>query len=372
MLLYKIFLYLLRGMSVFLFLFTISKNEMFYKTNSSYVLHSLLSEVINEKKIKIDLIKQNIGPNEINRLAHILISVLGKDWYDQKAKLIIDYKQIGSRKIIIRAEFIGLGKKIIIENSSSLRQIVTIKDISEFTIYKCNFKKNLKLSLDKNLPKTLKNNILNFLQKIKYNCAKNNVFYCVYDQSYKIHLIAINESKNNSFMLFDDKIYSVQGVSSLSETVFFQLPLKGRIGSGFGWRLHPIIKVWKFHSGIDIAAPKGKKIYAVADGKIIWLRRRGKYGKCIEIKHEHGIQTLYGHLNDYASGLKKGSYIKKGQVIAFVGSTGLATGPHLHYEIKVNGKKTNPSNFSYQIKKTLTGAKLKEFKEKYSKIFACL
>ena len=125
---------------------------------------------------------------------------------------------------------------------------------------------------------------------------------------------------------------------------FLRTPVPGRhVTSGFSYnRLHPILKVRRPHLGVDYGAPRGTPIVATADGKVIRASRKGGYGKTIILRHGQNYRTLYAHLSRYAKGLRKGKWVKKGQVIGYVGSTGLSTGPHLHYEIHVDGKARNP------------------------------
>ncbi len=119
-----------------------------------------------------------------------------------------------------------------------------------------------------------------------------------------------------------------------------------RIASGWGWRMHPIYKIPKFHYGIDFTAPKGTPVYATGDGVIkkIARSRRG-YGNEILIDHGFGYVSVYAHLNGF--NVKKGQYVKRGDVIGFVGNTGLSTGPHLHYGIMLRGKYVNPINYFF-------------------------
>jgi len=119
-----------------------------------------------------------------------------------------------------------------------------------------------------------------------------------------------------------------------------------RTASGWGWRIHPIYKIRKFHYGMDFTAPSGTEIYATGNGKVIKVisSRRG-YGNEIVIDHGYGYETLYGHMSKF--NVKKGQKVKRGDVIGFVGSTGLSTAPHLHYEVHQNGKKVNPINFYF-------------------------
>ena len=120
-----------------------------------------------------------------------------------------------------------------------------------------------------------------------------------------------------------------------------------RTASGWGYRIHPIYKTKKFHWGMDFTAPIGTEIYATGEGVIskITNEHRG-YGKRIEIDHGFGFKTLYAHMNEF--NVKKGQKVKRGDVIGYVGSTGTSTGPHLHYEVHVRGKKQNPQFYYFK------------------------
>ncbi len=125
---------------------------------------------------------------------------------------------------------------------------------------------------------------------------------------------------------------------------FIRTPVKfGRISSGFTRkRWHPVLKRWRSHKGVDYAAPTGTPVKATGNGTVTFIGRKGGYGKVIFLRHGGRYTTVYGHLSRFAKGLKTGSKVKQGQVIGYVGSTGLATGPHLHYEFRVNGVHRNP------------------------------
>jgi murein DD-endopeptidase MepM/ murein hydrolase activator NlpD len=118
------------------------------------------------------------------------------------------------------------------------------------------------------------------------------------------------------------------------------------LSSGFGIRIHPVYKVKKMHPGIDFAASIGTPVYATADGTIsvVSLRFSG-YGKMIEIEHGFGYRTRYAHLHDFA--VRQGQYVKRGELIGYVGNTGLSTAPHLHYEVFVNGQQINPVHYFF-------------------------
>lgn len=115
-----------------------------------------------------------------------------------------------------------------------------------------------------------------------------------------------------------------------------------RISSRFGMRFHPILNRMRMHTGVDYAAPVGTPIKTTGDGKIIFIGRKGGYGKAILIQHGGQYSTLYGHMSRFHRGMHVGKRVKQGQIIGYVGSTGRATGPHLHYEFRVNGVFRNP------------------------------
>jgi murein DD-endopeptidase MepM/ murein hydrolase activator NlpD len=117
-------------------------------------------------------------------------------------------------------------------------------------------------------------------------------------------------------------------------------PLKGTLTSYYGRRLHPVFKVWRSHSGIDIAAASGTPVKAADSGVVILSAWHGGYGRAIVIDHGKGLATLYGHLS--RQNVKEGDKVNKGQVIGLVGSSGVATGPHLHFEVRVDGETTDP------------------------------
>jgi murein DD-endopeptidase MepM/ murein hydrolase activator NlpD len=116
----------------------------------------------------------------------------------------------------------------------------------------------------------------------------------------------------------------------------------GTLRSRFGYRIHPIFKTRRLHTGVDLAAPTGTPIYAAGDGVISYYKWQSGYGNKIEIEHVNGYETAYGHLSRYVDGLGAGSRVRQGQLIGYVGSTGQSTGPHLHFEIKINGNLVDP------------------------------
>ena len=139
-------------------------------------------------------------------------------------------------------------------------------------------------------------------------------------------------------------------------------PINGaRLSSSFGMRKHPILGYNKMHRGTDFAAPSGTPIMASGSGTVTRARWCGGGGNCVKIKHNSTYQTIYAHMKAFAKGIREGKKVKQGQIIGYVGSTGLSTGPHLHYEVIVNGKKVNSQKLKLPSGKILRGEERKKF-----------
>jgi len=121
-----------------------------------------------------------------------------------------------------------------------------------------------------------------------------------------------------------------------------RMPVNGRVTSGFGSRFHPILGYVRMHAGLDLAARYGSPIVAAADGRVVSAGWSGGYGNLVRIAHAGGIQTMYGHMSRIVA--QSGGLVRQGQLIGYVGSTGLSTGPHLHYEVLKNGRPVNPTS----------------------------
>jgi murein DD-endopeptidase MepM/ murein hydrolase activator NlpD len=144
---------------------------------------------------------------------------------------------------------------------------------------------------------------------------------------------------------------------------FLKSPLEfTRISSGFSMRVHPISGLWKQHKGIDFAAPSGTPIRAAADGVIDFAGTQGGYGNMIVIKHWDSYSTAYGHMSRFANGMHRGAKVKQSDVIGYVGATGWATGPHLHYEFRVNQQQRDPFTVNMPNAQPLTASELQRFR----------
>ena len=147
-------------------------------------------------------------------------------------------------------------------------------------------------------------------------------------------------------------------------------PIDGaRLSSTYGMRKHPILGYNKMHKGVDFAAPKGTPVFAGGDGVIEYAATNGGYGKYIRIRHNNEYKTAYAHLSNFKKGISKGKRVSQGEIIAYVGSTGNSTGPHLHYEILYQNKQINPLKMKLPSGKILTGSELERFIKKVNEIY---
>ena len=161
--------------------------------------------------------------------------------------------------------------------------------------------------------------------------------------------------------------YDEQGDSA--KKFLMRNPVKGgRYTSGFGMRNHPLLHRTRMHSGVDWAAPAGTPILAAGDGTVEQVGGKGGYGNYVRIRHANGFSTAYGHMLRYAAGVAPGVAVKQGQIIGYVGSTGLSTGPHCHFEVLVNNQFVNPMTINVPRGLQLTGRQLAEFQRERSRI----
>ncbi len=178
----------------------------------------------------------------------------------------------------------------------------------------------------------------------------------------------VNKGKSHQAVYFrasngDDGYYTPEGESL--RKAFLRSPLAfSRISSGFtNARFHPVLKEWRAHKGIDYAAPTGTPVKATANGIVAFSGSQNGYGNLVILRHNGKYETAYGHLSRFASGLSKGKRINQGDVIGYVGSTGMATGPHLHYELRVDGAQRDPSRVILPSAPPIAKKDLKKFEE---------
>lgn len=178
----------------------------------------------------------------------------------------------------------------------------------------------------------------------------------------------VNAGKPYQAVWFDPEIDGQSGGyfafdGSSRRRAFLRVPLEfTRISSGFGMRKHPVLNRMRNHKGVDYAAPRGTPVHTTGDGTIEFIGTQRGYGKTIIVRHHGQYSTLYAHLNGFAKGLNKGSKVSQGQLIGYVGSTGMATGPHLHYEFRIAGKQVDPQSADIPTAQALSGEALARFR----------
>jgi len=172
------------------------------------------------------------------------------------------------------------------------------------------------------------------------------------EMRHKKHYIYLNDDNR----YYDEKGHEVEGF-------LLARPVRGaRISSYFTKRrFHPVLHKWKAHLGIDYAARRGTPIVAAGSGRIIWAARMGSYGNLVKIRHADGYETRYAHMKSFRRGIRRGKYVKKGQTIGYVGTTGRSTGPHLHFELRKHGRAINPLRVVQVTTKKLRGKEYKAF-----------
>jgi murein DD-endopeptidase MepM/ murein hydrolase activator NlpD len=204
---------------------------------------------------------------------------------------------------------------------------------------------------------------------------KNDYFKIVYDKFFDengefvksgpifyAHM-SVNGREITLYKFGNDKNYGYFDINGKSvEKALMKTPINGaRLSSSFGMRKHPILGFTKMHKGTDFAAKSGTPIMASGSGTIVLAKWCGGGGNCIKIKHNSTYSTIYAHMKSFARGIKKSKKVKQGQIIGYVGSTGMSTGPHLHYEVLINGKKVNSQKLKLPSGKVLKDNERKMF-----------
>jgi len=377
-------------------LFNIINNIYFEKTLHN-VIKNFDSRYINiEHKISKGenfngiLKKHGIPLKEINKIKKILSKKnnLNKLKSDQTIKFTIDLSD--SKKIINFLYPVSRTKKIklvrdLSNNNFEYLEINT--DLNKRLAYK---EGKIKQSLYKTATnlKIQPNIIVEFARLYGFqidfqrDIRKNDSFQIIYevfeDDNKKIietgKIIFANmilrRQENELFFFENNKKEGHYGKDGKSaKKALMKTPINGaRLSSSFGMRKHPILGFNKLHRGTDFAAPKGTPVMASGDGIIIRSRWCGGGGNCIKIKHNSTYSTVYAHLSKFASGIKEGVRVKQGRIIGYVGSTGMSTGPHLHYEVIENGKKINSQTLKLPSGKSLKGKERKLFEVNKIKI----
>ena len=217
--------------------------------------------------------------------------------------------------------------------------------------------------------------IFGFEIDFQRDIRKNDYFKIVYDKFFDengefvksgpifyAHM-SVNGREITLYKFGNDKNYGYFDINGKSvEKALMKTPINGaRLSSSFGMRKHPILGFTKMHKGTDFAAKSGTPIMASGSGTIVLAKWCGGGGNCIKIKHNSTYTTIYAHMKSFARGIKKSKKVKQGQIIGYVGSTGMSTGPHLHYEVLINGKKVNSQKLKLPSGKVLKDNERKMF-----------
>tara|TARA_B100000965_G_scaffold66469_1_gene52139 strand:+ start:337 stop:1605 length:1269 start_codon:yes stop_codon:yes gene_type:complete len=322
---------------------------------------SEIQEIIKLTKEKVDLNKLNIG-TKIETLSSIKngnLFIQNIIIYPNKESEIFILRN--NNKFEIKSNQLKLYPELVyqeVEIQNSIFESLTNVDTPENIIME--FVQLFSFDIDFQREIRQGNKIKIFYKKFndqKRSFVKTGSIYFaeiqLHNHSYELYRYENNNEKLLGY--FDGKGKSA--TKALMKT-----PINGaRLSSGYGMRKHPILGYNKKHQGVDFAAPKGTPIMAAGTGHIEFVGNNGGAGKYIRIKHMNGYKTAYAHLSKYASGINKNVKVKQGQTIGYVGSTGLSTGPHLHYEVWFNGKRINPMTMKLPSGKKLENNDLEAF-----------
>ena len=387
--------------------FNFKKNEAtetYLNIVDNIYLKKTLSHIINNlepkyKKIKhkiksgetFDKILQNysVDKQEVNKIKNSLQTKINLNKLNTKQ--IIQFSLDKTNNKITEFYFhISNTQKIYlkrnIENDSFNKEILSIK-LNKKIIYKENIilQSLYKSAIDENIPANIiieYAGIYGFQVDFQRDVRKKDKFQIMYEVflNKKKEMVETGEilfanlklsGQDNSLYFFNKEgsegHYDKNGKSV--KKALMKTPINGaRLSSPFGMRKHPIDGYNKMHRGTDFAAPMGTPIMASGDGIIKKAGWCGGGGNCVKIKHNSTYQTVYAHMSKFARGIKEGVRVKQGQTIGYVGSTGKSTGPHLHYEVIVNGKKVNSQKLKLPSGKILKGNERKMFETEKIKI----
>ena len=347
-----------------------------HKIQAGETFDNILENYSIDKK-EINLLKKNLTKKiDINKLNT-----------NQRIQITVDQTNNKIKKFIFQisnTEKIYLSRKN--ANKKFIQEIQTLK-LDKKIIYKENIIKQslYKAATDQKIPP---NTIIDFARiygfqvDFQRDIRKQDKFQIMYevftDKNNKIietgEILYANlklSGQDNSLYYYDQKgsegHYDKNGKSV--QKALMKTPINGaRLSSSYGMRKHPIDGFNKMHRGTDFAAPKGTPIMASGNGIVKKAGWCGGGGNCVVIKHNSTYQTIYAHMSKFAAGIRSGVRVKQGQTIGYVGSTGKSTGPHLHYEVIVNGKKINSQKLKLPSGKILKGDERKLFETKKIKL----
>jgi murein DD-endopeptidase MepM/ murein hydrolase activator NlpD len=343
-------------------LLLIKEGQTFGQILNNYeISNSVKSKILESLNSKVDLSKLNIN-------TEIRITFTKENDLTEIKRISVLDKKNNHIKVIKKDDNYVVETSSILSFTKHVLKEVTIKD----SLYKS--------AIDANIPPNIIMQFVNlyafdvdFQREIR-NGNKIKIFYEVFLDSkhivrqtgnIKFASLALRKDTYNLYRFTTDdngksEYFDSEGKSAVK--ALMKTPINGAVlSSGYGMRKHPILGYDRIHQGVDFAAPKGTPIMAAGTGFIEKIGMNGGAGNYIRIKHLNGYKTAYGHMSKFASGMKKGTKVTQGQTIGFVGSTGMSTGPHLHYEVIFNNKKINPMKMKLPSGRKLKGKILEDF-----------
>ena len=350
------------------------------KIKSNY--RNISHKVSSGEKLNEILKKYNISNNEITEAINELKKYTNPNKLKTGNKINLGIKQ-GQNKNLETLEYpISKTIKIIInrdyENKLNSRKIVTklfkknllAEGFIENSLYKSALKQNVHPNIIVEFAR-----IYGFEIDFQRDIRKNDSYQILYENFVDEHggfynagkiIFARMQLQNREISLYRFENKNEKGYFNINgksvEKALMKTPINGAsLSSSFGMRKHPILGYNKMHRGTDFAAPEGTPIMASGTGTIVHAKWCGGGGNCIKIKHNSTYSTVYAHLKSFAKKIRLGKKVKQGSIIGYVGSTGMSTGPHLHYEVHINGKKVNSQKLKLPSGKTLKGKERKLF-----------
>ena len=359
------------------------KEFFFKKINSPYInvnyeiksgdsVEKILKKINiknSEIKIVIDQYKKYSSKNKL--LPGNKINIIAKKNISNKDNSIVKFSIPITKSTTIEISKDDMGK---IKSQKIITQLYKKQVLAENIIKNSLYKSAIEAKINANTIIEFAR-IFGFEIDFQRDIRKNDYFRIVYDKYfdengefvksgaiYYAHM-SVNGREITLYRYGNDKNYSYFDINGKSvEKALMKTPINGaRLSSSFGMRKHPILGFNKMHKGTDFAAPSGTPVMASGSGTIIRSRWCGGGGNCVKIKHNTTYQTVYAHLKSFAKGIKEGRKVKQGQIIGYVGSTGMSTGPHLHYEVLINGKQVNSQKLKLPSGKVLKGNERQKF-----------
>jgi|TARA_B110000967_G_scaffold208164_1_gene259477 murein DD-endopeptidase MepM/ murein hydrolase activator NlpD len=313
---------------------------------ASSVVEKKLSNIFAKTEVKI-VVKQEFGTNKIIKLSYPIDEIT-----------TVEIKKIKNR-FVIRKNILALEKKEVVLSN-------TIKNNLYSSAIEAGIEPNIIVEFA---------NIFGFEVDFQRDIRSGDKFEIYYERYVDENNVIRNTGKiiyasmfvnNKELSLYNfkfnnrDDYYDVDGKSVIK--TLMKTPINGaRLSSSFGMRKHPILGFNKLHQGTDFAAPRGTPIMASGSGVVVRAQKYKGYGNYVSIKHNSTYKTAYGHMSKFGRGIRSGARVNQGQIIGYVGSTGMSTGPHLHYEVIKNGKRINSQRLKLPTGKILNNEARNKF-----------